>query len=382
MNKIKTKLTDFHRIVIMNTLAGIGMGLTGIFIPIYLLHLDFSLSATISYLIAHHISIMIGSFLVVFVSNRIGLIGCWYIRIILVSTLFVGLWLLPEYRNLIFILPILNGLESAFFWIPYNVLTIRKTSKESMGASLAFMSNVGSITGLFVPLIASFIITSLGYPILFVTALFFLLISLIPVLTLKHEKTEFNFNLVEIKKTIRENRHFILPEIFDNLSQDAGIIWTLFIFIMGLTVLDIGFLGLVSGIVGIFVTYITGRLIDKWNVHKVVRFGAIFATLSWLASYFIAVYIPTPIMLYVITALRGLAIGIFAMSYGTIMFNRARNADAQFIVLREIPTIFGRVIIFSISLFFVYIGHLEFAFIIVTVLSLYFWFNNLRNLSR
>jgi MFS family permease len=141
-------------------------------------------------------------------------------------------------------------------------------------------------------------------------------------------------------------------------------------------------LGVLSGLIGIVVTHFTGHLIDKWDKSRVIRFGAIFTTLTWLASYFIAVYYPTPFMLYLITALRGFAIGVFAMSYGAVMMNRARGLDAQFLVLREVPTILGRLTIFLLAILLISIDKFELIFLIVAILSTYFWFNNIKKLTK
>lgn len=221
-----------------------------------------------------------------------------------------------------------------------------------MGSSLAFVSNVKTVAGWIVPLVAALLIVSFGYSVLFSVALFFVFMSLVPVFPLQKEKTNFKFSLKSIAEFTRKNKHFILPEILDNLGHDAGVVWMLFIFTVGLTVLDLGYFGVMSGTIGMIVTYVTGFLIDKWDKQKVIRLGAVLVTLAWIASYGIAVYSPTPVMLFIVTVFRGFAIGIFAISYGEVLFNRARNDDAQFIVLREIPTIFERLIVFTVSLIF------------------------------
>lgn len=375
-------LTDFQKIVAMNTIAGVGMGLVGIFIPIYLLELNFSLSVVIAWLLIHHVSLLLGTFIAIYLANGIGLIRCLFIRVVLVTVLFSGLFLLPTYPAFIFSLALLSGLEAAFFWMPYNILTVRHTHDATIGSALAFMANVGALVGIAVPGIAAFIIVSFGYGALFALAFLFILSSIVPVLSLRHEKTNFQFSWSAVKNIVRSNRHFIVPEILDNLGQDAQVIWSLFIFITALTVLDIGTLGVLSGLAGIGVTYFTGRLIDTWDKKSLVRISAITTTLMWVVSYFVAVYIPTPGPLYVVTVLRGFVLGIFASSYGAIMFNRARGADAQFLVLREIPTVFGRVVLFVVTLVLLYVGQFELVFIVVALLSLYFWFNNLDVLTR
>jgi hypothetical protein len=371
---------DFHKIIAMNTLSGIGTGLIGLFIPIYLLEHGHSVSTVVVWLMVHHITLLAGAFLAAYLSSIIGLVQCWYVRIGAVILLFTGLFLIPEHPGILFVVALISGIEGAFFWIPYNILTIRKTEEKTMGSALALASNVASAFGIIVPGIAALIIVTYGYNSLFILAFIFILASIIPVLPLRHEKTKFYFNLPHIKSVIKENRHFIVPEILDNLGQDAQVMWTLFLFVTSFTILDIGALGVISGIVGMVVTYITGKWIDTSNKKRVVRFGAVATTITWALSYVVAMYMPSPIALYIVTTLRGFALGIFASAYGVIMFNRARASDEQFILLREIPTIAGRVVVFSLALFFLSIDRFELSFLMVAIISLYFWFNDLDSL--
>lgn len=292
----------------MNTLSGIGMSLIGIFTPIYFLHLNYPVSNVILYLVIQHTTILVGAFLVVYLSNIIGLVKCWYIRVVFVSLLLIGLLVLPKYPNILFLLAFINGLEAAFFWIPLNILMIRKTEEKSMGSSLALMSNVSSVFGIITPLISAFIIINFGYNLLFVLALMFVMFSILPILSFSNEKTAFHFKLSRIKEIVSKNKHFIIPEILDNLGQDAQVVWSLFLVITALSVLDIGVLGVVSSLIGIIITHITGKFIDQSDKKKIVRFGAVATTITWLLSYLIVIYSPTPLLLYVIMMVLGFSL--------------------------------------------------------------------------
>lgn len=60
--------------------AGLAGSLVGIFIPIYLLRIGNSLSEVMIFLIVHHIALFASAFIVVFLSNKIGLIYTLRIR--------------------------------------------------------------------------------------------------------------------------------------------------------------------------------------------------------------------------------------------------------------------------------------------------------------
>ena len=366
--------TNFQRIVVMKALNGAGMGLVGIFIPIYLLESGFSFASVIGWLLVHNVALLIGAFVCVAVSNRIGLVRCWYVRVVLLTLLFAGLVLLPENPQFFLVLAALSGIESAFFWIPYNILMVRNTHRETMGASLALLSNISKGVGIAVPGVAALTIVYAGYPVLFALAGVFIALSLVPVRTLASEATSFSFSLSAMRALIQKNKQFIVPEVIENLGQDAGVLWMLLIFITALTVLDIGALGVLVALAGMTITYVTGQLTDRWSTQSVMRIGAIATTLLWVVSYGIALYAPTPALLYAVTIIRGFALGVFVMAYQTVMFNRARSSDAQFLVLREVPTVAGRIILFLVALACIGSGHFELTFLFVALVSVYFWF--------
>ncbi len=374
------QLTDFQKVVAMNALSGIGMGLVGIFLPIYLLTLGYSLSTVIFWLLIQHSSLLAAAFLVAFVSNRIGLVRCWHIRVVFVGLLFVGLLMLPHHPALLYLLAVIEGLDAAFFWIPYNIFTVRKTTDGTMGSSLAFMSNVSTAAGILVPGVAALLIVYVGYYALFAVAFVFIVFSIFPVISLRTEKTDFRFSWRAMRETVSANRQFILPEIIDNFGEDAQIVWSLYIFVAGLTILNIGALGVVSSIIGMIGTYLVGKTIDRGSKKKLFRIAAVGTTLLWVFSYVVAVEIPTPIFLYAATILRGFALGTFVSVYSSMIFNRARPSDAQFLVLREVPTILGRVILFIVAIGFATFGHFDLVFLVVAGVSVYFWFNNVDRL--
>lgn len=377
------RLNDFQKVVAMKTLSSIGGGFAGIFLPIYLLSDGYPLITVIKWLLVQHVSLLAGAFLTVWFANRIGLVRCWYIRVVFVALLCFGFLALPYHSGLLFILAVVAGLGSAFFWIPYNIFIARKTIDANIGSSFAYITNASTAASLVVPGLAALLIVYVGYYVLFIVAFLFIFASILPMLSLRNEKTDFQFTWRATRDIVRANRQFIIPEIVDNLSEDAQVVWVLFVFVAGFTVLDVGMLGIIASVSGMFVTYIVGRLIDHWDKKKLMRIAAVATTLLWIASYVVAVFAPTPAMLYLVTTVRGFVLGVFVSVYSSILFNRARPADAQFLVLREIPVILGRVILFVCAIGLSLLGHFEITFIMVALVSLYFWFNNIdRLLSR
>lgn len=374
-------MTDFLRVVSFKTFSGFAEGLVALFIPIYLLEHGYSLAEVILWMLVHHLSVLLFAFFAVKISNKYNLVANWYIRIPVYLLFIVSILLIPTVPAVFIPSAIFSGMEVALFWIPYNILMVRLTKPENMSSALATISNAGKIVGMFTPLISALVITGLGYDFLFVASLLLSALAIIPVLRFIAMKTDFSFTNESFIKIYQENKAFVVPEILDNLAEDAIPVLAIFLFMAGLTVLDIGYLGVITGIAGIIASQLFAHLSDRVNRKGMFRFAAWLLTVSWVAVFLVLAFVATPVWLYIVSTIAGFATGLFANSYGSYMFNRARKYDAQFLVLREIPTITGRAILFVLALTFIHFGVAEYIFLVVAATCLYFCFYRLENLE-
>ena len=135
-NDLKGK--NFNKILQMMSLNNFAMAFVSVFIPVFLLKLGYSFQMVIFWMVIQHTTLLISSFLAVYVSNRVGLIHSLHVRFVLLLSYFLlllfGLKNIPE---LFYIIPILIGAEGAFYWIPLNILFVRNTKEENMGDSMS-----------------------------------------------------------------------------------------------------------------------------------------------------------------------------------------------------------------------------------------------------
>lgn len=374
-------MTDFQRIVTMKALSSLGIGLVNVFLPIYLLENGYAFDTVIMWLLVHHLSLLVSVFVVVYVAQYIGLIRCWYIRLLLLAALFGGLATFVSEPYIVFLLALVSGASEAFFWIPYNVFLVRTTSKDTMGTSLALLQNVTTMVSMFVPLVAAVTIVVTGYDTLFILAVLLVGASLVPIMSLREGLTEFDFSVAKIKEVYQTQRVFFIPEMITSIIKDGSVVWQLFIFVTALTVLDIGVLGTLVSIAGVIVTFILGKLTDAAYRERTLRIGALFSVAVWALSYAVGAHVPNPALLYGATVLQGFAVSVFGVAYGSYIFNRARSDDVHRIALREVPTVFGRVVLFVVTLTSVYMGQIAVVFLFVATAAGYFLYTNLRALE-
>lgn len=372
--------SNFNKVLQMMSLNSFAMAFVSIFVPIYLIELGYSFQMIMVWMIIHHGTLLIFAFIAVYSSNKIGLVHSLHVRFVLLLLSFLLLTFgLEDVPSLFYIIPILSGAESAFYWIPLNILFIRNTEKESMGKSMSKFIVIPKALSMLSPIIGAFIALQFGFVWLFVFAMILLLFTFVPVLPLKSEKTNFIFSWQKVKEIYRNNKKFFIPEVIDNLAEDAMALWSIFIFLELASTLQVGIIGTITGVASLFFTLTIGKLTDHWDKHKLIRIGAVLVSLIWFMNFAIGEFFPSKWLFYIATIFATLSLKVFLVPYSSLMYNQARKDDAQFIVLREIPTVLGRLVLFSIAIIFH--KNLPILFLLIGLIFTYFWFLNTKKLE-
>jgi MFS family permease len=377
----KTSISfGFNRILTMVSINNFATSLISVFIAIYLIEIGYSLQWVIYYLMIHHAVLLMGVFLAVFISNKIGLVKVFIIRLIFLIAYLLLLFLLPTLPLLFFVIPILSGIESAFYWTPLNILLVRKTEQKTMGKSFSRFLVIPKIISFIAPILAAFIIFQYGFSVLFIITILIFILSTLPLLPLESEKTSFIFTWKRTREIYTNNKNFFIPEIIDNLAEDTMVFWFILVFFSLSNVFHVGAIASTVAVTSIIFTIILGKLTDSWDKHKLITIGAIGLSLAWIFNFLIGAFTTIPWLFYVGTVFVSFAMKIFLIPYGSLLYNRARKDDAQFLVLREIPTILGRQILFILALIFH--NNLPILFLMVGLLFTYFIFLNTRKLAQ
>jgi len=371
----------FSKVLKMMSLNGFAMSFVAIFVPIYLFNLGYSFQMVMIWMMIHHATLLLFAFITVKVSNKIGLVHSLHVRFGLLLTYFLLLLFgLKDIPVLFYIIPIISGAESAFYWIPLNILFVRNTKEKNMGKSMSKFIVIPKAISMAGPLIGAFITIHYGFNILFAFAMFLLFFTFLPILSLRSEKTNFIFSKAKFKEIWQKNKQYFVPEIIDNLAEDAMALWTIFIFIQLASTLEVGIIGTITSVASLFFTLTLGKLTDQWNKHKLIKIGAFLVSVVWFVNFTIGEFFPNQYLFYIATIFATLSLKVFLVPYSSLMYNQARKDDAQFLVLREIPTVLGRLILFSIAILLN--KHLPLIFLSVGIIFIYFWFLDTRKLNE
>ena len=277
---------NFNKVLQMMSLNGFAMAFVSVFIPVYLLKLGYSFQMVMLWMIIHHATLLVCAFITIYASNRIGLVHSLHIRFVLLLASFLLLtFSLKDSPFLFYIIPILTGAESAFYWIPLNILFIRNTKADNMGKSMSKFFVIPKALSMLSPIIGAFIAVKFGFMWLFVIAMILLLFTFVPVLPLRSEKTNFIFSWESVREIYRRNKKFFIPEIIDNLAEDTMALWSIFIYLQLASTLQVGIIGTITSVASLFFTLTIGKLTDNWNKHKLIRIGAVLVSVVWFINF-------------------------------------------------------------------------------------------------
>lgn len=280
----------------INTMfRGLALSLTGLFVPVYLLQLHFSVTAILE-VVAWYFTFR-GLFCDVLSGYTVAKIGPKH-----TLTIGYGLLILSTLTFLtlshitwpIWLLGGLWGLSSSFFFVPFNVDFSKVKHSRHGGKELGYvniMDRVGQILG---PLIGGIVATLFGGQYIFLAAALVLVIGVIPLLSTAEPvrlNQHLDFKGFKANQLKRDALSFAAMGVENNICL---YLWPLF---LGLFIIrdstvyaKLGGLVSISLVVGIFSAYAIGKLIDKRRGRALLRRATILNSSLHLMRPFIQTY--------------------------------------------------------------------------------------------
>lgn len=354
----------------MHAIDALAFSVSGIFVPVFLLSSGLSVREVVIYFIVHNIILLAASLAVGVLAERIGLKRTIVIRY---PFLFVFLGILVYWENFgqpLYLLALASGLQAGFFWAPVNILFGRYARKHDLGESIAKLSAFPKLAGLAGPAIGGVIAAFLGFQSLFVLTFVIAATSFIP-LSLSLANTEkFRFRPKEGLKYFRKRPRMLAADIVDNIGGETeGVIWPIFVFLAAADALSVGYVGTLAALGSFFFTLFVGKQSDKHSERKLIRLAVPFLLLVWMLRTVFA----GPALFYLSSLIAGFLLALFAVPYTRLLFAGAKEErNESFFIMKEVPTVIGRLIIFG--LMFLFADHLAWLFPIAGLSYLYFLF--------
>lgn len=369
-----TNKRNIYRIHTSHTLRNVALSIISVYVPIFLLSLGYSLAKTITFFIVFHgIGLVFALTFCPFLIRKWGLVRSLKFHYPIQICFFLLLNFLPVAPKLFWVIAVVGGLATFTYWIPMNILLLRHTEMEKMGSDLANFFALPKVFGILCPLISAILIPIVGFWPIFILVIIGLTISYLPLASIHGsvEVKSFDFQLARAWKRLREQKLLFLLEGFDNIIEESEWFWGIFVFLIIGTLNAPGIVGSLEALGGALFAVIVGKYANK-NAKVLIPIASIGLAITWIIRIFINSAFPA----YVITVIASFAMTLFMVSYFSLIYKKVKNKkEEEFLILREIPTVIGRMIVFVTILITINNPRLFFALPIFAILILFVIFS-------
>lgn len=265
-------------------LMGLGIAAVTIFEPIFLFTLGYGLERIMLF----YLFVYLLYFLVLpFFGKIIGRLGLehsiFYSQFFLIA-FYVSLFMITKLPIFFYIAPIFLAFQKALYWPAYHADFALFSNDKQRGREVGGLETLNLTVFIIGPLIGGLIIAWSNFSTLFIVVSILFLLSSIPLLRIReiHDKQEFKY--IDVLRTLIDKNHRRNFFAYFGFGEEMIVltVWPIFIYTVISNYASIG--EIVAGatlITGLIVLFL-GKLADKYNNIKFLRWGSISYFISWL----------------------------------------------------------------------------------------------------
>ena len=326
----EVEFDELSEIYITMMFRSLALGLTNLFIPLYMLKLGYSLADVVMVMLFYFVFRgFIFDYLAGWLVTKLGAkhtILCSYATLIGSTSLFLTL---DHMQWPLWLLGGLWGGATSLFAIPFHVDFSKIKHRSHGGKELGYVSIMEKLGGILGPIIGGIVATLFGGQYVFLAAMVMLVIGGLPLL-----RTSEPFNSHHPLRLHELQFGKIKRDIYSFMAYGVeltmcGSVWPLYLGLVILTTsagyAKLGFLASVSVIASMLAAYTIGKLTDKKHGHHLLRFGAGFNALLYAFRPFITTY-PGALLINIFN--EGATIA-YKIPYTKGMYDRGDEFDRQ-----------------------------------------------------
>ncbi len=337
-----------YRVQAAHVLRSVALSFVSVYVPAFLLTHGYSLRETVLFFVAYHGIGLISVFLLVVpMLRKYGMVTTlrWHYPL---QMLFLGILLLGNGGSIsVWTAAVIGGIANMVYWVPLNILFMRHTDRDALAKDFSMFFALPMIFGLIGPLLGAVLVVSVGFWATFVVAFLGLLISSLPLRAFENDE-RVDLHLSEMIPMLRRRKFLFFLEGFDNIVEESEWLWGIIVFLLIGSLTTPGIVGSLESLGGAVFTILVGRYVNKQKSTLGILFaGIVLLAFVWCARFLIS----TPLPAYLITIVSSFVMTLFLVSYFAMIYRKVKgDQDAEFIVLREIPTVLGRMVVFGVAI--------------------------------
>jgi len=361
------KNRELNELYMSIALRSFALSMISIFIPIYLLKLNYSLFSVLVFYIVLNSAHALFVIPAAKISSRFGFKHSIFFSIPVLIIFYLSLYTLEQYNWPLFILAIILGISNALFWIGHHIDFSKFSDSKNRGKEIGTANIISSVFYVIGPFIGGSILLLLGFKALFVMVSIILMVSIIPLFFSKDIYDPMNFTIKSIFKgqKIRDALTFMGHGIESGVGMT---IWPIFIFFSILNnYLTLGLVSSLSLSFSLIFIFIVGKFSD---IHRklILKIGAVSNAIIWGIKSFVK----TSLHVFVIDSFYGISQTLISIPFIALSYDKANEDNiVKFIIFREITIQIGRILLFTVMLFitdliisFIFSGGVSFLYLL------------------
>ncbi len=357
-------MVNVKKVYAAHTINKIASSIISVYIPAYLLSLGFPLSRVILFFIINHaIGLLFGLFLFVPLVQRWGLLNTFKLYYPLQILSFILLALVKTYHFPPELIALVNGLALFAYWIPMNIFLVKYADHKQMGSAVSKFFALPNLFGIIGPLLGALLIPIFGFWPVFVLTVVGLLVSFVPLLSLQGSEVTVSLNFKKAWSRFVRNKTLFLFEFLDNMIEESDWFWGVYVFVIIGSLSTPGIVGSLEAIGGSVFTLLVGKYANQHS-RKLIPVAAFFLLVVTLFKIFTT----NPFGAYALSLAGSFVLNFFLVTYFSTIYKTIKNdSEEEFLILREIPTVLGRMVVFTTV--YLTLSHLQYFFILPLIIA-------------
>ncbi|MCK5510033.1 MFS transporter [Candidatus Parcubacteria bacterium] len=365
----------YYDLVIADTLRSAALSMVVLFVPLFLLEKGYEIGIVAVYYLSFYILSIIGHYALLKVINRIGikksLVISYATEIIFCVVLYNYEKLAGAFgNNFYFLFLIIPAVAAAvFYWTAHHIYFFASSHAKNEGAKLGFLYAIPTVLAIFMPFLGGFLITAFGFKLTFVISIILLILASFVLFLSRSINARIDIQTEKIFDFYKDNKNWIyFIQGVDFFV--AGIIWPIYMFVMSISFLSMGFIYIFANAADAVSCYVSGKISDKIGTRNLGRFGVIVHAISLALRAFSEKVFSMSIIL----TLGGLSSAAMQVSLDSAFYKHSHKNIGSAMMNRELYMHLGRIFMILFFLFCLLIWSIHISLIITMLFAAFIVF--------
>ena len=327
---------EINEVYISTALLTLSQSLIAIFVPIYLITLNYHISQIILFYFLWSLYYFLLTPFLVKVIPKVGVKHTMLLSMPFLIIFYLCLGSISTNPYLIYILPLIITIHSSLFNSSFHINFVDHADRKKMGRELSWLYIFLNLMHLISPFVGGLLIYNFGFNLTYVIGACLVLISTMPLFFTKDTKNYKTFTNKELFNFIKSKETKDLKLSYFGYAIETEvqrIIWPIFIFLILKNIEQVGFITSLTMVVPIGVFYLVGRLSDQHKKTKLIKIGSILYSVGWVLRAFVN----SALSFLVIDTYKNSSFSLLFTPWATKTYNLAKGKqNFMFIVAREI----------------------------------------------